>query len=63
MNYRCPKHNKILRVVPEYSGAMVHDGCMDIFIVIDGHLCILDGLQWKDTKTGEIRLVQKTEGK
>ncbi len=57
MSWKCPKHNKVLRTVEDYPEALVHDGCMELFTVIDDHLCILEGREWKDSKTGEVRLV------
>ena len=55
-NWRCPKHNARLRTIEDYPGALVHKGCPDIFAVIDGCLCVLDGNRWKDTKTGVYRI-------
>jgi len=53
MNYRCPKHEFTLKPVEDYPGALVCPIgarlCPEIYTVIEGHLCILDGLQWKDT--------------
>ncbi len=56
MTYKCPKHNVNLRTVEDYPGALLHNGCPEIFTVIDEHLCILEGTQWKDTKTNEYRI-------
>ena len=53
--WRCPKHNAALRTIEDYPGALIHTGCPEIFSVIDDHLCILDGNQWQDVKTGEDR--------
>ncbi len=57
--YKCPKHNTYLRTIEDYPGALVHNGCPEIFTVIDGRLCILggefSGNKWHDTKTGEVR--------
>ncbi len=57
--WRCTKHNKGLRTVEDYPGALVHDGCMEIFTIVDGHLCILDGNRWQDVKTEEYREVKE----
>ena len=61
MTYKCPKHNANLRTIEDYPGALVHKGCPDLFTVIDGYLCVLDGTThlWRDTKTNEIRIPQK----
>lgn len=53
--WKCPKHNVALRTIEDYPGALVHGHCPDIFTVIKDNLCILDGTQWRDVKTGEIR--------
>lgn len=58
--YKCPKHQVNLRTVEDYPGALVHDGCPEIFTVLDGNLCILDGNEWKDTKTGEMRVPKES---
>ena len=57
--FKCPKHKANLHTVEDYEGALVHNGCPEIFTVIDGNLCILDGNQWRDTKTDEIREVKE----
>ncbi len=54
--YRCPLHNVTLKTVEDYEGALIHLGCPEVFTVIDEHLCILEGKQWKDIKTGEYRI-------
>ena len=56
--FKCLKHNVYLRTVEDYPGALVHDGCPEIFTVIDGHLCILDNRRWIDVETKECRLEQ-----
>ena len=58
MAYKCPKHKVNLRTIEDYPGALVHNGCPELFIVIDDQLCILEGKEWKDTKTGEVKLTQ-----
>ncbi len=59
--YKCPKHNVKLHTVEGYLGALIHDGCPEIFTVIDDNLCILGGQfggnKWHDVKTGEVREV------
>ena len=61
--YKCPKHKAYLRTIEAYPGALVHDGCPDIFTVIDGNLSILGGEfggnKWHDVKTGEVREVKE----
>ncbi len=59
MKWQCPKHKVNLRTVVDYQGALVHNGCPEIFTVIDGSLCILEGPQWKDVNTGEYRKVKE----
>ena len=56
MSYKCPIHNKVLRTVEDYPGALVHNGCLELFAVIDGHLCISKGKVWIDTETKEERI-------
>ena len=57
--YYCPKHRVELKEVEDYPGALVcplgAEVCPDIFTVIDGHLCVVDGAVWRDTKTGGVR--------
>lgn len=53
--YKCPKHKVYLRTIEDYPGALVHDGCPDVFTEIDNRLCVLDGNRWKDVETGEYR--------
>ena len=53
--WKCPKHNAPLRTIEDYQGALVHDGCLEIFTVIDNCLCILDGNRWQDVKTKEYK--------
>ncbi len=36
MKWQCPKHKVNLRTVVDYQGALVHNGCPEIFTVIDG---------------------------
>ena len=55
--WKCPKHNAPLRTIEDYPDALVHDNCPEIFTIIGGCLCILDGNRWKDTKTGEYKEV------
>lgn len=52
---KCPKHNIQLREIEDYPGALVHDGCPEVFTIIDNQLCILNGPIWIDTKTGKER--------
>ena len=58
VKWKCSKHQVALREVEDYPGALVHDGCYDLFTVIDNHLCILDDNQWQDIKTGEYREIK-----
>ncbi len=60
MKWKCPKHKIQLRTVEDYPGALVCPVgagiCPDIFSVIDDHLCIPNGNQWSDVKTGETQV-------
>jgi len=59
MIYKCPNHKSItLKKVEDYEGALICPLCPDIFTVIDGCLCILDGNRWKDVKTDEYKEVK-----
>ena len=55
--WQCPIHKVNLHTIEDYPGALVHDGCLELFTVIDNHLCILDG-KWKDVETEEYREVK-----
>ena len=53
--WKCPKHKINLRTIEDYPGALVHDGCPEIFTVFDSRLYILTDGQWQDVKTGEVK--------
>ena len=57
--WKCPKHNANLQTIEDCPGALVHTGCREIFTVINGWLCVLDGNRWKDVKSGEYREAPK----
>ena len=59
--WQCPKHKVNLRTIEDYPGALVHNGCPEIFTIIDDQLCILDGNRWQDVRTGEYREVKVSQ--
>jgi hypothetical protein len=51
----CPIHKVALRKNRFFHDYLMHDGCLELYKVIDGRLCVLRDGQWLDTETSQIR--------
>lgn len=57
IGFQCPIHKVLLRANRFFPDYLMHDGCKEIYEVIDGRLCVLRGGQWCDVESGQLRYI------